>query len=107
MIRAFKIWYSDTTITGKTYRDWQNSPDEDVQVVMFYFDHKDGQGRFTRRIMFGKDYYAMNDNEKLYESFSDISKVSGHIKYGKLMDFDAFLKIKEAAWNDYGEWITQ
>ena len=108
-IIAFKIWYSNkildsTQIDGTTiFEKWKNAPDQDVQVVFFYFTKKDGTGKHTRRESQGVDYYSLTEDESISQDFDDITKMTGHIKYGKYMDYDAFLKLYEIAGKDYME----
>jgi len=113
-IKAFKIWYSDKTFDSAqaTARDvfgaWKEAPDQNIQVVVFYFDEDDSFGRPTRRVMKGQDYYAMDENENLSEHFDDITKVSGVVRYGKWTEWDNFVRIDAEAFSDYGEgWLWQ
>lgn len=109
---AFKIWYSDkvvqsTDLAGATlYQKWLNAPHDDVQLVMVYFAQKDGMGRHTRLFSSGCDYYALNEQGQLTSHFDNISKVQGHVLYGKFMDYEAHLKLCKVAYDDYGEgWL--
>src|SRR3989338_1805181 len=85
-LRAFKIWYSDKTfdstqaVAKDVFGAWQEAPDQDIQVVVFYFEENDGSGRPMRRIMKGQDYYAMDENGNISEHFDDIAKVNGIVK---------------------------
>ena len=108
-IRAFKIWYSDKTfdstqaVAKDIFGAWKEAPDQDIQVVVFYFDANDELGRPTRRIMKGEDFYAMDEIENLSEHFDDVTKVSGIVKYGKWTDWDNLVRIDAESFNDYGE----
>lgn len=111
-IRAFKIWYSDKTfdstqaVAKDVFGAWKEASDQDIQVVMFYFDENDALGRPTRRYMRGQDFYAMADNENLSESFDDIAKVEGEVKYGKYTTDENLSKIETESSSDYGEgWL--
>ena len=111
-IRAFKIWYSNKTfdstqaVAKDIFGAWKEAPDQDIQVVVFYFDANDGLDRPTRRVMKGKDYYAMDENENLSEHFDDITKVNGVVTYGKFTAWDNLVRIDTEAFNDYGEgWL--
>ena len=111
-IRAFKIWYSDKTfdstqaVAKDVFGAWKEAPDQDVQVVMFYFDENDGMGRPMGRVMKGQDYYAMDENGNLSEHFDDIAKVSGAVKYGKFTDWNNLMRLEEISFRDYGEgWL--
>lgn len=104
-IISWKIWYSNKTFDS-TQGSWKEAPDNDVQIIVFYFDKKDGLGRPTRRIMSGNDYYSLDEDENFYESFDDISKVKGHVKYGKWTNDDNIKKIIKESADDYGEgWL--
>lgn len=109
LIRAFKIWYSNKTFDSTQaeskdiFAAWKEAPNQDVQVVVFYFDENDALGHPTRRIMQGEDFYAMDENGNLSEHFDDITKVNGVVKYGKWAEWDSFVRISEEAFNDYGE----
>ena len=109
---AFKIWYSDKTVqstdlVGATpYEKWLNAPSDDVQLVMVYFEMLDAMGRHTRLFSAGCDYYAMDENGQLTSHFDDIAQVSGHVLYGKFMDYQEHLKLGKIAYDDYGEgWL--
>lgn len=106
---AFKIWYSDSvfeSITG-LYSDWLGSPDMDIQEVMFYFK-EDSQGRLTRSYALGNDFYALTPEFKFTSHFDDITKVAGHIKYGKWTTWENHCRIAAEAFADYGEgWLFE
>lgn len=111
-IRAFKIWYSDKTfdstqaVAKDIFGAWKEAPDQDIQVVVFYFDEKDGLGRPMRRMMSADDYYSMDEFENLYQSFDDITKVSGMVKFGKFTTMENLVRIEKEAVEDYGEgWL--
>lgn len=111
-VRAFKIWYSDKTfdstqaVAKDIFGAWKEALDQDIQVVVFYFDENDALGRPTRRYMRGQDFYAMDDEENLSESFDDIAKVKGEVKYGKYTTDENISRIEAESFNDYGEgWL--
>lgn len=105
--RAFKIWYSDSIYVGYSYEDWKNAPSDDVQVVMIYFKKQDALGRPTRLYSSGCDYYGLTFALNFYSHFDDITKVKGHILYGKYMNYDKLLELEQQAFNDYGEnWLA-
>lgn len=111
-IKAFKIWYSDKTFDSAqaTAKDifgaWKEASDQDIQVVVFYFDEDDGSGRPMRRVVKGQDYYAMDENGNISEHFDDITKVNGIVKNGKFTEWNNLMKIEELSLNDYGEgWL--
>ena len=113
-IKAFKIWYSDKTFDSAqaaardVFGAWKEAPDQDIQVVVFYFDEDDSFGRPTRRVMKGQDYYAMDEKGNLSEHFDDITKVSGVVRHGKWTEWDNFVRIDAEAFSDYGEgWLWQ
>ena len=104
-IVGFKIWYSDRCFTCNDGR-WNEAPKDDVQVVMVYFAHKDALGRFTRLYSSGCDYYALDAVTGHFSSnFDDISEVSGHVLYGKFMNWDSLGALEKVAFDDYGEWL--
>jgi len=106
---GFKVWYSDHAETGKTYEDWTKTQDDDVQVVVLYFKDRDGQGRPTRHIEHGNDYYAIDKQGNFSTHFNKIEPVlgKGYIKFGKFMDFNKLLEIQDAALADYGDgWLN-
>ena len=113
-IKAFKIWYSGKTfdstkaVAKDVFGAWKEAPDQDVQVVMFYFDELDGMGRYTRRTMSADDYYSMDAAGNLYQSFDDITKVKGSAKFGKFTTMENLVRIEKESANDYGEgWLWQ
>lgn len=104
-VRAFKIWYSDHVYMGDTYQAWTEGQDDDVQVVVVYFDKLSGRGLPLRMVYFGDDFYGF-DGERFSSHFDDVTRVTGHIKYGKYMDFDDFMELKRRALEDYGRgWL--
>lgn len=111
-IKAFKIWYSDKTfdstqaVAKDVFGAWKEAPDQDIQVVVFYFEENDGLGRPTRRSMSADDYYSMDELENLYQSFDDITKVKGAVKFGKFTTMENLVRIEKEAVDDYGEgWL--
>ena len=111
-IKAFKIWYSDKTfdstqaVAKDIFGAWKEAPDQDIQVVVFYFEENDGLGRPTRKYMRGEDFYAMDETEKLSEHFDDITKVEGVVKYGKYTTDENIAKLETESFEDYGEgWL--
>jgi len=104
-VAGFKIWYSDSTYTGTTYKEWTKAPTDDIQVVMIYFVKLDGMGRHTRLYSSGCDYYALTEDLRFTSHFDDTTKVSGHILYGKYTHWDNLMKIEKIAFEDYGEWL--
>ncbi|MCK4609427.1 MAG: hypothetical protein KAT71_08090 [Gammaproteobacteria bacterium] len=112
-IAGFKIWYSDqaiqsTDLEGKTvYKQWQSAPADDVQVVMVYFERLDGQGRHTRLYSSGCDYYGIDRFGRFTSHFDDVKEVSGHILYGKFMNYEALITLEQGAFDDYGDgWLV-
>lgn len=104
-ILGFKVWYSDSTFDS-TQGTWKDAPRDDIQVVVLYFTQLDALGQPTRRISKGVDYYALDDNGNYTEDFDNISKVKGHILYGKYMDWDKLMEIDKQAFDDYGNgWL--
>lgn len=111
-IKAFKIWYSDKTFDSAqaTAKDvfgaWKEAPQDDVQVVVFYFEEIDGLDRPMRRMMSADDYYSMDEFENLYQSFDDITKIKGEVKFGKFTTWENLVRIEKEATDDYGEgWL--
>lgn len=103
-VAGFKIWYSNSTSTGRTYADWCAAQDSDVQVVVIYYIARDALGRYTRRYSSGHDYYAL-DSETTFTDGDDLSILSGHVLVGAWMDFAALVAIEQASFADYGEWL--
>ena len=107
VVRAFKIWYSDSTFDS-TQGAWKEAPKDDVQVVIIYFEKNDALGRPTRLYSSGCDYYALDDEGNFTSHFDDIEKVKGHVLYGKFMNFEELLKKEKIAFNDYGMgWLVE
>lgn len=105
-IAGFKIWYGDNTTYTSKDGAWENAPSDNVQVVMIYFKAKDAMGRFTRLYSSGCDYYALdNQTGKFTSAFDDITKVSGHVLYGKFMNYQDLSVLEKVAFDDYGEWM--
>lgn len=111
-IKAFKIWYSDKTfdstqaVAKDVFGAWKEAPQNDVQVVVFYFGETDGLGRPTRRMMSADDYYSMDELKNLYQSFDDITKVKGEVKFGRFTAWENIVRIEKEATDDYGEgWL--
>ncbi len=105
-IVAFKIWYSDSEVEGHSYDDWVNAPDDDVQVVMLYFEQRDAQGRPTRLYSSGCDNYGLTKDMQFSSSLDDPSKVAGHTKSGKYMNWKQLAKLEKTTYEDWGqEWL--
>lgn len=106
-IIGWKIWYSDSTFDS-TQGEWKDAPLDDVQVVMIYFKGVDSLGRHTRLYSSGCDHYALDVINGVFTShFDDISKVSGDVKVGKFMSYDALIKKEKEAFDDFGEgWLV-
>ena len=105
-IVGFKTWYSDSTYTSNDGK-WNDAPKDDVQMVMVYFAHKDALKRFTRLYSSGCDYYALDGSTgRFSSSFDDVSSVSGHVLYGKFMNWDSLMALEKVAFEDYGEWLN-
>ena len=68
---------------------------------MVYETTTDGQGRPTRRVFSGCDYY-FKDGEDFGQSFDDVNLVRGEAKRGKWMNTEAaFDKLLNVAMEDY------
>lgn len=101
-IAGFKIWYSDKTYSSND-GIWNDAPEDNVQVVMIYFKKRDALNRHTRLYSSGCDYYALNKDGRFTSHFEDISKVDGHVLYGKYMNWEELAKLEQKAFDDYGE----
>ena len=61
----WKIWYSNTSITGNTREEWENAPYDDVQAVYEILGYKENGTRLGC-IHSGVDWYWMNpDNDHI------------------------------------------
>lgn len=97
---GWKIWYGDGTTFSSLQGTWKKAPDQDVQILMIYYDKKDLQNRSTRKVFSGDNFY-FSDDVIFNSSFEDESKVIGIVKYGKWMDGKGFEKIRLTAMDDY------
>lgn len=100
-VAAFKIWYPDKVIRGVTYQDWCGAPDDNVQVVMLYFEKRDGLGRYTRLYSSGCTHYLMTPDMKLVSSFEDVPEEKGHLKFGRFMNYEKLLELEKQAFEDF------
>jgi len=103
---GWKVWYGDESVVTSRESSWEQAPDQDVQVVMLYFDWKDSQGRPRRQIFSGCDYYFCDGNwtvpSNWADSFTDFSVVKGICKYGKWMKTEEeYEVVRQKAFNDY------
>ncbi len=106
IVLGFKIWYSNNSATGRSYDDWVNCPDDDVQVVMLYIADPDSDVPL-RRIASGNDFYGLDEVLQLTQG-DDESKLHGHIKRGKRTDNKTLEKLQAEAMRDSGEgWLWQ
>lgn len=105
-IAGFKIWYDNGSFYTSNDGFWNDAPIDGIQVVMIYFDAKDALGRFTRLYSSGCDYYALDGSGHLTSDFDDITKVSGHVLYGKFMNYQDLILLEKGAFNDYGDWLV-
>ena len=102
-ITAFKIWYGDGSSFTSNNGLWNEAPNDNVQVVMIYYKFRDALGRFTRLYSSGCDYYALDKETGRFTSdFDDITKVSGHVLYGKYMNYQDLGVLEKKAFDDYG-----
>lgn len=104
-IKGWKIWYSTGEPVCSTSIPWQKAPSQDVQVVMLYYNKKDGLSRNMRQIFHGQDYYYLNggcfeisnDNSDIV----DLENLDGMIKYGKWTTAENLHRIVKNALEDY------
>lgn len=98
---GWKIWYGDGTTFSSLQVPWEKAPDQNVQVVMVYYDKKDGQGRSCRIVFCGDDLYWKNDKDEFGTSFEDTVKVGDVVKFGKKMDSKDYELMRMKAMEDY------
>lgn len=100
-IKEWYIYYShNTVIKGNTLDEWHQAPNEDVQVILLFYEN--GKPEVFRQ----KDLYCMWKNQHGLR-FEMCMKGDGHsypdecqpdgIKCGISMDTNAFLKIVKQA----------
>lgn len=89
-MQYFKIWYVDSTLTGKTFEDWKNAPEDGVLAVYEKFD--DGTGRMSA----GSDWYWMLPDENVYQSGTSSFVKGEYLSHNA--PADAILK--------KGKWVT-
>lgn len=100
-VRGWKLFYGDGRTFSSNDGTWDDAPAQDVQIVVVYEMKIDGQGRPTRIVFSGCDYY-FKDGDVFGQSFDDVSLVRGVVKYGKLMNTEAaFNKLMNVAMEDY------
>ena len=99
--RGWKLFYGNSKTFSSNNGTWENAPDQDVQILMVYEKKTDKQGRPTRIVFSGCDFY-FKDGNSFGQSFDDISKVRGVVKHGKWMNTEAeFDDIMAVAMEDY------
>ena len=101
IVIGWKIWYGDGSTFSSLQGTWKSAPNQNVQIVMTYFNQKDQIGQSLRQIWTGMDYYFMKDN--IWGcSFEDVSIVKGIVKYGKWMKSEKeFNDMQAIAMEDY------
>lgn len=99
-VELWRIYYGDGSTFDSKAGLWEVAPSENVQVVTLFETTRDRQGRPTRYIMNGSDYY-FKDGEIFGHSFDDITKARGSIKFGKYLTDEAFELIRRFAVEDY------
>lgn len=98
---GWKIWYGNGTTFSSRQGTWERAPDQDVQVVMVYYDKKDGQGRSCRTVFCGDDKYWKNREDEFGTSFEDIIKEGDIVKHGKWTNDEGFERTRLKAMKDY------
>jgi len=103
---GWKVWYGDGFVFTSKDDIWEKAPDQNVQVVMIYFDWKDSQGKLRKQMFCGSDYYFCDGDwtvpSNWADSFTDFSVVRGVCKYGKWMKTEEeYEVIRQKALNDY------
>ena len=100
---GFKIFYGDNTVysakgvSEELKTAWDEAPNQDVQIVVLYENTIDAQGRHTRVLYSGVDYYIFDGGTFTFTN--DIH--NGTVLYGKWGDDEDFQAIRDIALTDY------
>lgn len=99
-VRLWRIYYGDGSTFDSNDGTWEEAPSENVQIVSLYEATSDAQGRPTRYVFSGSDYY-FKDGDMFGDSFNDRTKVKGSVKYGLYLSDEDFDLIRISAFKDY------
>ena len=100
----WKIYYTDTTVTGHTEEDWQAAPDTGVQVIVTPRDPDPETGEPYRS---GRSYVSI-ENEKpvavygkqLWDGVDEYDPFGWGVKYGLEIDYNEYMLIWNRACGD-------
>lgn len=96
-ILGFTIWYSDHTVQGKTYADWEKCQSDDVQVVLIYENKLAHLANhyLYRLIGHSSKFYGLTPELDYFEG-DDKSEVKGSIKTGASREMPELIPIAMA-----------
>ena len=102
-VLGLKIWYGDGSIVKIPFYDlkegWAKAPTEGVQVVSIYDRMKRPEGYYAQWFA-DHEYYAMFDRELIEANRPREIPEGAVVKFGSLMDKDAFLALYNKAMKD-------
>lgn len=102
---GWKAFYLDHTYTSKLI-EWKDLPEDGLQVVILYYDVKDGMGRPTRLILSGQTWY-FSDGDQLFGANNDGLEENKQryptctFKRGKWIRLADLEKIRQTSMGDY------
>lgn len=97
----FKIYYSDTVLSGDGQQDWINAPDQDVQVVVV-MEHRPEPPNLPDRFATGF-VYTLRTDRIFYTGVDEYDPLGyGSTKFGSLLSDQAYFTIWEEAYADMG-----
>ena len=104
-IVGVKIFYGDHKIAccrgslKEIYTQWNKAYNDNVQIVMIYYNKTDAQGRPLRHNFQGSDFYSFDG--QVFNSSNDSRELNGSIKNGKWVSDDQFTKVRDIALTEY------
>lgn len=102
-VLGLKIWYADGSIIKipfyELWEGWAKTPSENVQVISIYDRLKRSEGYYAQWFA-GHEYYAMTNRELTETNRPKEVPEGAVVKFGSLLDKDAFLALYNNAMKD-------
>lgn len=108
-IIGWKIFYDDESVYSSRTGSWRDAPGDGVLKVLLFEDKTDGQGRPTRVIHHGQDFYFSDgdqlfgsNNDKLRENLERYPRLTSEdFKRGRWTSGKTYEKVRRVVIDDY------
>ena len=102
-VLGIKIWYADGSLIKIPFYElnyaWEKAPTEGVQVISIYDRMKRPEGYYAQWFA-DHEYYAMTDKELIEANRPREIPEGAIVKFGSLLDKEAFMKMYNAVMKD-------